>query len=91
MKHFKNDEVIEPNRNSDTSCCPVCNNTMGFAMGTCVSCGFNYISADFNFIKVHVDHLPKELKNALVKYHAKTYGVESINDKKVVMHDSFDY
>jgi|GEM_PF-1271509 len=76
MLHYKNKEIINPNR-KDVECCPVCENTRGFAFGTCVSCGFNYISATFNFIEVNVDHLPKEIKDALVKYHAKKYGVET--------------
>lgn len=84
MLHYKNDELIEPNRNSDVKCCPVCDNTIGFSFGTCVSCGFNHISADFSFIKVNVDHLPKELKEALVKHHAKTYRVESMDEKKLI-------
>lgn len=76
MLHIKNEEIIYPSR-KEVNCCPVCENTRGFAFGTCVNCGFNYISATFDFIKVHVDHLPKEVKDALIKYHAKKYKVET--------------
>jgi len=80
MLYCKNKEIINPSR-KEVDCCPVCENTRGFAFGTCVSCGFNYNSATFDFIKVRVNHLPKEVKVALVKYHAKKYDVETFNSR----------
>lgn len=35
--------------------CPHCKNTMGFAFGTCIECGYNDIDSTFHFIKVSSD------------------------------------
>lgn len=75
IRHFKNDELIKENRRG-VDCCPVCDNKRGFAFGTCAECGFNYIDASFHYIQVDVDYLPKEIKVALIREHAKQYKIE---------------
>lgn len=37
--------------------CPNCKNTQGFAFGTCIKCGFNHISEEFEWIRVYVPDL----------------------------------
>ena len=37
--------------------CPVCGNTMGFAFGTCIDCGFNHITNEFQSIRVDTEIL----------------------------------
>ena len=34
--------------------CPICKNRIGFNCGTCIECGYNYLSNKFDFIKVYV-------------------------------------
>lgn len=40
--------------------CPICDNMIGFAFGTCIDCGYNYIDHTFHFIEVETEFL-KEL------------------------------
>jgi len=76
MIHTKKGKVIQP-INKDMESCPVCNNRMGFAFGTCSECGFNYIEGEFRYIKVDTDYLPKELKEFLIKKHATRFNVKT--------------
>ena len=38
--------------------CLKCKNEMGFAFGTCVDCGWNYLDHSYHFIKIHVSDIP---------------------------------
>lgn len=40
--------------------CPICDNMIGFAFGTCIDCGYNHIDHTFHFIEVETEFL-KEL------------------------------
>lgn len=55
--------------------CPICKNRIGFNCGTCISCGYNYLSNEFEFIKVHVSdlrrYLPEDICEALIEEHEK--------------------
>lgn len=55
--------------------CPVCKNRIGFNCGTCIECGYNYLSNKFDFIKVYVSdlekYLPEDICNSLIKEHEK--------------------
>ena len=51
--------------------CPKCNNTMGFAFGTCTRCDWNYLDNSYHTIKVDVDYLPKDIKDRLIQLHDK--------------------
>lgn len=57
--------------------CPICNNKIGFANGTCIECGFNEISGDYRFIEVETDvlkaYLPRDVYFALIRAHEKKY------------------
>jgi anaerobic ribonucleoside-triphosphate reductase len=55
--------------------CEKCGNTMGFALGTCVECGWNDLDKSFHFIKVQVAYLEgyPDLKRLLVEKHARRY------------------
>jgi hypothetical protein len=55
---------------SEVSECPHCANKFGFAFGTCIECGFNYIDFTFHKIEVWVDELPEDIAAYLVKRHA---------------------
>jgi hypothetical protein len=37
--------------------CPVCKNTRGFACGTCIECGFNYLDKTFHYIEIRTELL----------------------------------
>lgn len=50
--------------------CPHCQNKMGFAFGTCIECGFNYITKQFNKIEVWVEDLPPNIRDYLINWHA---------------------
>lgn len=58
--------------------CPKCGNTIGFAFGRCVECGWNHLSNQWEVIKVRVDYLPDEIKYYLINEHARKYE----NNKK---------
>lgn len=59
--------------------CPVCDNRMGFAFGTCVECGFNHLSGKFKNIETSVDDLEKGYSvKYLVLRHASKY-LSSVN------------
>lgn len=55
--------------------CPICKNRIGFNCGTCIECGYNYLSNKFDFIKVYVSdlerYLPKDVCDSLVDEHEK--------------------
>lgn len=55
--------------------CPICKNKMGFACGRCVECGFNYITGEFEVIKVNVKLLktllPQDIVYELIDEHEK--------------------
>lgn len=53
--------------------CPKCNNIMGFVFGTCIECGWNYLSNQWEYIKVRVDDLPEEIQDYFIQKHAKRY------------------
>lgn len=52
--------------------CPVCSNTIGFAFGTCVECGYNYLSEEFSFIEVRRGQIPNNLFEDLSFTHCKS-------------------
>jgi len=53
--------------------CVKCGNELGFAFGTCDNCGWNYLSNQFEFIKVYVDDLPESEQDYLIEKHAMRY------------------
>ena len=57
----------------DTKECGMCGNTIGFAFGTCVQCGYNDLDKTFRWIQVQVSSLPQPLRDRLVKDHVKRY------------------
>lgn len=90
MIHFKNNKIITGNRKGNVDKCPVCDNRIGFAFGTCVDCGFNYLDGTFRFIKVDIDYLPMELREALVREHADMYDVKTYSKSRRNLFD-YDY
>lgn len=55
----------------DVIACPHCGNKQGFVFGTCIDCGWNYMSNSFTHIKVYVDDLPPDrLTEYLLYRHA---------------------
>ena len=48
--------------------CPICKNTMGFAYGTCIECGYNYIDNTYHKIEVCTDELRKFVPNHIMEY-----------------------
>lgn len=55
----------------DKTECPKCGNKMGFAMGTCIDCGYNYLDNKYSWIKVRVNQLPNEIRYPLIDRHDK--------------------
>ena len=55
--------------------CPICKNRIGFAFGTCVECGYNYLDFTFHKIEVNTDVLksllPEDVFWQLVEEHEK--------------------
>ena len=55
--------------------CPICKNRIGFNCGTCIECGYNYLSNKFDFIKVYVSdlekYLPEDICDLLINEHEK--------------------
>lgn len=51
--------------------CPHCKNTKGFAFGTCIECGFNYLDKQFHTISVSVHDLCSLPAYMLVDKHAR--------------------
>lgn len=49
--------------------CPKCNNKYGFAFGTCIDCGYNYLDKTFHWIKVYVKDLHSYSSNSLINKH----------------------
>lgn len=49
--------------------CEKCGNRLGFAFGTCVQCGYNYLDKQYHHIKVYVDDLPEDIKWRLIDKH----------------------
>ena len=37
--------------------CPICKNKMGFAVGTCIECGYNHLDHSYHTIEVNADIL----------------------------------
>jgi hypothetical protein len=56
---------------SQTPVCPHCQNKLGFVCGMCTDCGYNYITKEFNFVKVYVTDLPARDRAYLVDKHRK--------------------
>ena len=56
--------------------CPICDNMIGFAFGTCVNCGYNHIYHEYKYIKVDTEILkavvPTKVFEFLVAEHEKT-------------------
>lgn len=48
--------------------CPHCGNRVGFAFGTCIECGWNYLTRKFHWIKVWTENDP--MPKHLVQEHA---------------------
>ena len=48
--------------------CPVCKNTLGFACGTCIECGFNYIDKSYHFIEVRTEALKRLVSPEIFEY-----------------------
>ena len=63
--------------------CTKCGNELGFVFKTCNNCGWNYLSNQFEFIKVLVDDLPESEQGYVVEKHAMRY--ENINVKGVCL------
>lgn len=61
--------------------CPKCKNIMGFSFGTCVRCGWNYISNEYDYIKVRVNDLPQWVRDYLVEKHDNS--INNIYNKEV--------
>lgn len=57
--------------------CPICKNKAGFAFGTCIKCGYNYLEKEYHSIEVSMDTLKKLLDpyilDYLVQEHEKKY------------------
>lgn len=53
--------------------CPKCGNTMGFAFGTCIECGWNHLYNQWEVIKVRVDDLSEDDQYYLIQKHARKY------------------
>lgn len=49
--------------------CPHCENTIGFAFGTCSRCGWNYLDHSFHFIRVWLSDVP-DIDPRLIQKHA---------------------
>ena len=54
--------------------CPKCGNTMGFSFGGCISCGWNYVTNKWDWIRVNPKLLPDEWKDYFVRNHEKYYN-----------------
>ena len=52
--------------------CPHCGNQLGFAFGTCVRCGFNYLEEKFNYIRVSVNDLEDHQLHLILQHAANT-------------------
>lgn len=57
--------------------CPVCKNKIGFAFGTCIQCGYDYIEEKFSRIEVDMETLEALLDpytlDLLVNKHERKY------------------
>lgn len=55
--------------------CPICKNTMGFVCGRCIECGYNYLTDEFEQIKVDVklleELLPLNVVDFLISEHCR--------------------
>ncbi|WCS68163.1 hypothetical protein Goe21_00530 [Bacillus phage vB_BsuM-Goe21] len=58
----------------DRDRCIKCGNRYGFAMGTCISCGWNDVSNEWTKITVDPNYLPKKLRKVLIKIHESNVG-----------------
>lgn len=48
--------------------CKICGNTMGFACGTCIECGYNYLDDTFHFIEVRTKVLEQLVSPEVFEY-----------------------
>ena len=53
--------------------CPICKNTMGFVSGTCIDCGYNQYTNEFERIEVSVKVLETLLPIETVWYLVDEY------------------
>lgn len=57
--------------------CPICGNKIGFVMGTCIECHYNYLDNNFHKIEVDTDtlkmYVPIQIYNQLVEEHEKHF------------------
>lgn len=55
--------------------CPICKNKIGFAFGTCIECGYNQYTNEYDKITVYTEDLKpyvsEEVYNMLIKEHEK--------------------
>lgn len=61
------------NNNMLKTNCPKCNNTIGFAFGVCIDCGWNHISNEWSHIKVNPQMIPPQFRQSLIDYYAKQF------------------
>ena len=48
--------------------CPICDNMIGFAFGTCIDCGYNYIDHKYHFIEVDTETLERVVSPEVFEY-----------------------
>ena len=48
--------------------CPICKNTMGFAFGTCIECGYNHDDHTYHFIAVSTEILEQIVSPNMFDY-----------------------
>lgn len=48
--------------------CPICKNTRGFACGTCIECGYNYLDNTYHFIEVRTELLEQLVSPEVFEY-----------------------
>jgi hypothetical protein len=48
--------------------CPICKNNRGFACGTCIECGYNYLDNTYHFIEVRTELLERLVSPEIFKY-----------------------
>lgn len=61
--------------------CPICKNTVGFALGTCIDCGWNYLDNSFHHIEINTDELrrlvdPDTYKRLIEEHRCRRYRKE---------------
>lgn len=57
--------------------CPICKNKIGFAVGTCIQCGYNHLDHSYRTIEINTDILKslvdEETFNWLLYEHERNY------------------